>query len=96
MSQNLRDAAAENLSNMIFGRKPEVEKKTWELVKELEESHISDGEMKNRLSELTEVKATMLVNFGNLGRHTPGLCDDKQSASQMLVAILSHFVKPRE
>jgi hypothetical protein len=104
MSQNLREAEEylnqgrqlENFHDLMMGKKSQPVKKTWELVKELEESHISDEDLKRKLDETENIRATMLVNFGENGKHTPNLCSENQSAVQMLISILGHFVKPKE
>jgi hypothetical protein len=100
MSQNLRDAEyylkqgldGEKLHSLLTGKKIESEKKLWEQVKLLEESHISDEQVKTKLFELDSFRATMIVNFGEEGRHTKGLVAESQNASQMMISVLEQFL----
>jgi hypothetical protein len=58
-------------------------------IKELcEVLNISD-----KLTELAEARATMIVNFGSNGWNKKNLIDEKDSLSNMILKVLSHFTK---
>lgn len=101
MSQNQREILEEHYRNLnplnsFFQGKVEAkEKKIWEKVKEMEDEFISSKDQEKMINELKEYKATMIVNFGPSGKHTPGLVTENQSASQMLMSVLENFIPPR-
>jgi len=60
--------------------------KIWQLVKNLEESKESDSAI------LAEIKATLLVNFGEEGKAIKGIIDDRDyNPLQMLIMVLQYL-----
>lgn len=58
--------------------------KVWKLVKELEE-----GKEGKDMQVLAEIKATLLVNYGEEGRIIKGLINQYQSPTSMIVTVLT-------
>ncbi len=42
--------------------------------------------------EIAEIRGTLLVNFGEEGRHTKGIVNQRDTTIQMVVKTLRHFV----
>jgi len=59
--------------------------KIWEVVKDLERSK-SKAEI-----EIGEIRATLVVNYGEEGRHIKGLIYSSESTISMLVKVLTYF-----
>ncbi len=77
------------LTEMFLSKQsqPEVKKPLWQQVKELEE-------IQQRCpSELTEARATMIVNFGPDGSTEKGLIYPEMSLTAMIVRVFEHYIK---
>jgi hypothetical protein len=55
-------------------------------VKELEDSARRDR------NELGQLRATLIVNFGKTGRHTPGLVKEDMGTEEMMGVAFRHFI----
>jgi hypothetical protein len=49
----------------------------------------------DKLTELAEARATMIVNFGNNGWHTKDLINEKDTLPNMILKVLSHLTKQK-
>lgn len=61
--------------------------KIWQIVKTLEEDSVHTGD------RLSEVKATLLVNYGPNGRCRKGLITGEENTIAQLVIVLEYYEK---
>ena len=64
--------------------------KVWELVKHLEDTK------RDKDGELSEIIATMLVNFGEDGKSEDRLVSQADTPLQMVVKVITHYKNKAE
>ena len=62
---------------------------------EIKDSFLNEfnSDSKDKLKELNEARATMMLNFGPSGVNVKGLINNSDDLSNMILKVLKHFLK---
>jgi len=54
---------------------------------------VGEAEIDRRITDYKDIKATLILNYGNKGTNTPNIIDEESSLTVMLFDVLSYYEK---